>query len=76
MPSHATFSKSPAPFMIDVDKTFIEETAQRVKLTRFPVEIDQPDLLDGPPVHKATSVRDYWMHDYDWSAVQKELNEQ
>ena len=72
----AAFSDTPAPFKIDVDRTFIEETVQRVKLTRFPVDIDQPDLLDGPPVHNSTAVRDYWIHEYDWFAVQDELNKQ
>lgn len=72
----AAFSDHPTPFEIDVDRTFIDETVQRVKLTRFPVDIDQPDLLDGPPVHNSTAVRDYWVQEYDWFAVQDELNNQ
>lgn len=76
LPFKATYSGMPTPFKIDVDKAFIEETVHRVKLTRFPVDIDQPDLLDGPPVHNATTVRDYWLEEYDWFAIQAEMNKQ
>lgn len=72
----AAYSTSPTPFEIDVDKPFIDETILRVKLTRFPVDIDQPDLLDGPPVHNATTIRDYWLAEYDWFAVQDDINKQ
>jgi hypothetical protein len=70
----ASFPQSPTSFEIDVDPVFIDETVQRVKLTRLPIDIDQPDLLDGPPVHNATAVRDYWINHYDWFAVQDGLN--
>lgn len=71
-----SYLSSPLAFEIDVDRSFISETIQRVKQTRLPVDIDQPDLLDGPPVHNATAVRDYWIDEYDWFAVQDGLNEQ
>jgi hypothetical protein len=72
----ASFLSSPTSFVVDADTVFIDETIQRVKLTRLPVDIDQPDFLDGPPVHNATAVRNYWIDHYDWFAVQGRLNEQ
>lgn len=73
----ATFSKTPIPFSINVDKHFVDETKQRVALTRFPTAIQgQPDLAEGPPVHNATTVKDYWVNDYDWFEVQTTLNNQ
>lgn len=73
----ATFTKAPTPFSIDVEKAFIEDTAKRVALTRFPTEIKgQPDLAEGPPLHNATAVKNYWSNDYNWYEVQAALNEQ
>lgn len=73
----ATFSKTPSPFSIDVDQKFIEETKQRVALTRFPTKIQgQPDLAEGPTLHNATAVKNYWLEEYDWYNVQAALNEQ
>lgn len=70
----ATFGSSPAPFKIDVHPEFISETLLKASLTRYTVDIDQPDLVDGPPKHNVTTVRDYWLNEYDWFAVQKQLN--
>lgn len=70
----ATFGRNPAPFQIDVDTEFIAQTKQRVALTRFPVDIDQPELAEGPPVHNATAIRNYWVDHYDWFEVQESLN--
>ena len=73
----ATFSKTPSPFSINVDEKFIEETKQRVALTRFPTEIqNQPDLAEGPPLHNATAVKNYWLNEYEWFDVQAALNDQ
>lgn len=73
----ATFSKTPIPFSIDVDRQFIEETKQRVALTRFPTEIQgQPDLAEGPTLHNATAVKNFWANEYDWFDIQATLNEQ
>ncbi|ETN43960.1 uncharacterized protein HMPREF1541_10825 [Cyphellophora europaea CBS 101466] len=75
-PFKASFGDSPAPFMIDVDHEFIQETLQRVRLTRSPGELNQPELVDGPPVRVALAVRDHWIKDYDWFQTQHALNDQ
>lgn len=71
----ATFGSSPAPFVIDVDPGFIKNTVLKASLTRYAVDVEQPDLLDGPPKHNVTTVRDYWVNQYNWFDVQDQLNQ-
>lgn len=72
--ANALYPASPVPFKIDVKPEFIALTKLKASLTRFPVDVMQPDWTDGPPVHNATSVRNYWVDEYDWAQVQNELN--
>ena len=71
---NATYGSSPAPFKIDVHPAFIEETLLKVSLTRYVVDVDEPDLASGPPRHNVTTVRDYWLDHYNWFDVQNRLN--
>jgi hypothetical protein len=71
---HATFSSNPTPFSIRIDQEFLDLTAAKLRLTRFSHDLDQPDLSDGPSVHTAQGIRDYWLHDFDWRQVETELN--
>ena len=71
----ATFGSSPAPFEVDVDPDFIKDTVLKASLTRYAIDIEQPDLLDGPPKHNVTTVRDYWVNQYNWFDVQDQLNQ-
>ena len=71
----ATFGSSPAPFEIDVDPGLIKNTVLKASLTRYAVDVEQPDLLDGPPKHNVTTVRDYWVKQYNWFDVQDQLNQ-
>lgn len=70
----ATFGSSPAPFKIDVPPSFIEETVTKASLTRYTVDVEEPDFASGPPRHNVTTVRDYWVDNYDWFQVQDQLN--
>lgn len=72
--ANASYPAAPAPFEIAVKPEFIALTKLKASLTRFPVDVQQPDWTDGPPVHNATSVRNYWVDEYDWVQVQNELN--
>ena len=71
----ATFGSSPAPFKIDVDPHFIKQTVLKASLTRYAVDIEVPDLTDGPPRHNVTTVRDYWINHYNWFDVQDQINQ-
>ncbi|CAF9916642.1 MAG: hypothetical protein HETSPECPRED_002970 [Heterodermia speciosa] len=72
---NANYGTSPAPFQIDVHPSFINRTIQKVALTRFTVDVEEPELASGPPRHNATTVQDYWLHHYDWFRVQDQLNQ-
>lgn len=69
-----TYGHGPAPFKLVVNPEIIALAHQKVALTRNPIDVKQPDWSDGPPVHNATSVRDYWVNEYDWSNTQREIN--
>ncbi|KUJ09385.1 alpha/beta-hydrolase [Mollisia scopiformis] len=51
------------PFELAVKPEIISLAQQKAGLTR-----------DGPPVHSATSVRDYWTNEYNWTEVQNDIN--
>ena len=68
------FGKAPAPFTIKVDPDFVASTKRKVSLTRMVEDVDQPDYSDGPPIHIASAVKDYWAREYDWESVQDRLN--
>ncbi|KAH7308303.1 Alpha/Beta hydrolase protein [Rhexocercosporidium sp. MPI-PUGE-AT-0058] len=70
----ANFGPTPQPFTIQVDLNFIKLTKLKASLTRYTKDIEQVDWLDGPPRHNITTIRDYWVNDYDWGSVEKEIN--
>ncbi|KAG4274873.1 hypothetical protein FPRO04_08881 [Fusarium proliferatum] len=69
---NATFATSPKPFQIHTERDFIEETRQRVAHTRSPLFINVSS--DGPGVENFTSVRDFWVNEYDWNATEASIN--
>ena len=71
---NATYGAVPAPFKIDVSPAFIARTKLKASLTRYAMDMDQPDFADGPPQHNVSTVRDYWASSYDWASVQRGLN--
>jgi hypothetical protein len=69
-----TFGDTVTPFQIDVKPDFIKKTTLKASLTRFADDIQQPDFTDGPPRHNVTTVRDFWVNEFDWFQVQENLN--
>ncbi|KAF5599105.1 epoxide hydrolase [Fusarium pseudocircinatum] len=69
---NATFVKSPKPFQIHVDRGFIEDTRQRAAHTRSPLFINESS--DGPGAENFTSVRNFWVNEYDWNATEASIN--
>ena len=70
---NATFGKSPKPFEIHVDPSFIEDTRQRVAHARAPVFLNVTG--DGPSAENFTSVRDFWVNEYSWNATEESINQ-
>lgn len=57
----ATF-KATQPFKIDVDDNFVAFSKLKASLTRYTVDIEQPEWVDGPPRHNVSTIRDYWVN--------------
>jgi pimeloyl-ACP methyl ester carboxylesterase len=71
----ATFGPEVLPFRISVDEQFLNTTKLKVSLTRFvDTELEQTDFTDGPPTKKARELAKYWAEEYDWRAVEANLN--
>lgn len=72
---NATYGATPAPFNIDVDPAFIEETQQKVATFRYTRDdLGFPAFSDGPPLSDARWFHDAWVNSYNWTQVQAELN--
>ncbi|RFU74755.1 alpha beta-hydrolase [Trichoderma arundinaceum] len=74
-PFKAQFGSQPAPFEIQVDPSFIEETRIKASLTRIATDLVQRDSHDGPAVQNVTAIKNYWTNHYNWTTVQSRLNE-
>lgn len=69
-----TFGHTPQPVTLHVNEDFIEETRQKAGNTRLPVDLDQPDFVDGVPSRVVREWSEYWKSEYDWSKVEESLN--
>jgi hypothetical protein len=66
---------SPQKFEISVDPVLIDETLQKVKLFRPSTPLSGvPDWEDGPPPSLINDFAAYWGSEYDWFAVQDQIN--
>ncbi|KAL7945848.1 Alpha/Beta hydrolase protein [Trichoderma barbatum] len=74
-PFKAHFGNHPAPFSIDVDHSFIEETRLKASLFRVATDLVQHDPRDGPVAQNVTAIKEYWTHTYNWNKEQKRLND-
>jgi len=72
----AAFGPSPEPFTVDVNPTFIEQTRVKASLTRLAIDIDVPPFTEGVPSSNISAIANFWANDYDWAAVQSDLNRQ
>ncbi|KEF51830.1 uncharacterized protein A1O9_12167 [Exophiala aquamarina CBS 119918] len=70
----AVFGQSPAPLIIDVNPTFIEQTRLKASLTRPAIDIEIPPFTEGVPSNNISAITDFWANSYDWPAVQSDLN--
>jgi hypothetical protein len=66
----ATYGSTPAPFIVD-----IATTNRKVSLSRIANDIGVANLVDGPSTEIAVSTKDFWVSEYNWMAVQDELNQ-
>lgn len=65
----------PQPFEIDVDPDFINVTTLKASLYRPSRNLlNYTAFEDGATQQNMTTLRDYWVKDYDWYSVQADLN--
>ncbi|KAK1237190.1 hypothetical protein MKX07_006069 [Trichoderma sp. CBMAI-0711] len=72
---NATFSKSPKPFELRVNKDFIDDTRQRVLSARSPIFLET-STYEGPSRENFTHVQEYWVQEYNWTRVEESINTQ
>ncbi|EGR46208.1 uncharacterized protein TRIREDRAFT_66859 [Trichoderma reesei QM6a] len=72
---NATFSKSPKPFVLRVNKDFIDDTRQRVLTARSPIFLETT-TYEGPSRDNFTHVQEYWVQEYNWTRVEESINKQ
>ncbi|KAL9640024.1 MAG: hypothetical protein Q9164_000559 [Protoblastenia rupestris] len=74
VPFHTNFPSIPTHWNISIDRKFIAITKLKVALTRYHEDIDIPAWTEGPSRSNIAELRDYWLNEYDWYAVQERLN--
>lgn len=67
---------SVTPFKIDVPEEKIARLRQKLTLSDFPTEIiDVEPWTRGPPLADIVRLAHFWQHDFNWRAVEAQLNE-
>jgi hypothetical protein len=65
------------PFNISVSDEQLQELSAKLELTRLPDELDLPAGQEwnwGIPIAVLKPVVDYWRTQYDWRAVEENIN--
>lgn len=65
---------SPRSYVASIDPRLVEETRQKVYSFRSSLDIIEPAWTEGPPTSDILSIASYWTGEYDWSAVQSQIN--
>lgn len=70
----------PVPFCLSVDPEFVEQTVEKARTYRPSNDIIDAETAnrgtwwEGPPSGNLTALRDYWVEEFDWAEVQREIN--
>jgi hypothetical protein len=71
----ATYSSTPTPFSLNVNPSFIETTRLKVQLGRIANDLGVAPFSDGVSTETAAALQDYWVHEFNWTAVQEQINQ-
>jgi pimeloyl-ACP methyl ester carboxylesterase len=63
------------PFSIEIPQRTLDDLQARLTQTRLPAPLPGDDWDTGVPVSWLSGLVDYWRDEYDWRAMEKELNE-
>lgn len=61
-------------FEIAVDDEVLNDLEQRLRHTRFPLDVDNRDWKYGTDIEYLKELVSYWLEEYDWRAVEREIN--
>lgn len=64
----------PQPFQLNLDESFVEKTLRKVKDYRPTNGLSTEWDMEGPPKETIENVAKYWSTEYDWRAVEKNIN--
>ena len=67
-------AKSPVPFELKLDQSFIDTTSRKVRDYRPTVGLSEEWNNEGPPLRNISKVADYWANTYDWRQVEERIN--
>jgi pimeloyl-ACP methyl ester carboxylesterase len=70
-PYHA---KSPVPFELKLDQTFIGTTHRKVQDYRPTFSYSDVWNNEGPPQQNISEIADYWANEYDWRQIESSIN--
>ncbi len=62
------------PFRISIPEEAISDLKRRLANIRWPHKETVDGWEQGVPLHKARSVADYWLHEYDWRRFEARAN--
>ena len=63
------------PYKINVSQLRIEELRQRLALSKFPSQLDGPDLWGyGTPVNEVQRLAKYWRDGFNWRKAEAKIN--
>ena len=63
-----------APFPISVADEVLTDLHERLRRTRFPDRVENPNGLYGIDLDLLADVHDHWLHRFDWRQVERTLN--
>ncbi len=67
-------ASDPVPFTVDIDQGDLDDLRHRLRRTRWPVDVGNPDGRYGATREWMTDLVRYWAEEYDWRAVETEMN--
>ena len=59
---------------IQVGQSFLDDLKQRLKLTRWPDEIENSSWTYGASLAYMKELADYWTNYFDWRKTESEIN--
>lgn len=62
------------PFEINIEDAVLVDLHERLCKTRYPDDLDNDDWRYGTNISYLKELVNYWISDYDWRAVEKEIN--